>query len=190
MAYLTEKELLDLGFKSIGSNVKISDKSSIYQPELISIGNNSRIDDFCVISGRVEIGSFVHITPMCLVAGGEQGVFFEDFSTLAYGVKVFSQSDDYSGDTMVNSLIPRKYKNEYLAPVYIKKHAIIGTNSVIFPGVTIATGCSVGAMSLVLNSTNEWGVYFGAPAKRFKDRNKELLQLEKKFINEYKNDSI
>lgn len=51
---------------------------------------------------------------MCLVAGGEPGIIMSDFVTLAYGVKVFSQSDDYSGKSLVNSNIPKKFKHENL----------------------------------------------------------------------------
>ena len=50
MAYYTEEQLNQLGFKYIGENVKISDKASIYNHDQIEIGDNSRIDDFCVIS--------------------------------------------------------------------------------------------------------------------------------------------
>ena len=94
MAYLTEKELSEMGFKSLGKNVRVSNKASIYSAENIEIGDNSRVDDFCVISGRVVIGRNVHVAVFCNVAGGEQGVFMEDFSGLAYGCHVFSQSDD------------------------------------------------------------------------------------------------
>ena len=101
MAYLTNEELKLMGLKSVGKGVKVSKKASIYNPECLVLGDFSRIDDFCVISGNVYIGRFVHITPMCLIAGGIEGVFLEDFCTLAYGVKVFSQSDDYSGSTKI-----------------------------------------------------------------------------------------
>ena len=73
MAYLTEEELKAAGFKKLGRNVKISDKASIYDADKMEIGDNSRIDDFCVVSGNILIGKFVHIAPMCLVAGGELG---------------------------------------------------------------------------------------------------------------------
>ena len=108
MAYLSIQELKSMGFKSLGKSVKVSDKASIYNPEKIELGDFSRVDDFCIISGNVTLGKYVHITPMCLVAGGEPGIFLNDFCTLAYGVKIFAQSDDYSGMTMVNSLIPKK----------------------------------------------------------------------------------
>lgn len=182
MAYYTEEQLKQLGFKKIGDNVKISDKASIYNCDQIEIGNNSRIDDFCVISGKIKIGKNVHITPMCLVAGGEIGIIFEDFTTIAYGVKVFTQSDDYSGLTMTNSMVPKQYKNEFKKEVILKKHTIVGAGSIVMPGVVLSEGTSVGAMSLVLKSTEPWGIYIGNPVKRFKDRKKDLLELEKEYL--------
>lgn len=184
MAYLTIEALESMGFKSVGEGVKISDKASIYNPECIELGDFSRIDDFCVISGSVNIGSYVHVTPMCLIAGGVPGVYLHDFCTLAYGVKVFAQSDDYSGSTMVNSLIPKKYKKELFAKVVLEKQVIVGANATILPGVTISEGCSVGAMSLVNKSTDPWGIYAGNPARRIKERKKDLLELEKQFLKE------
>lgn len=186
MAYLTDFQLKEAGFKKLGKEVKISDKASIYNADQIEIGDYSRIDDFCVISGRVTIGRYNHITPMCLVAGGSPGIIFDDFCTLAYGVKVFSQSDDYSGATLTNSLVPKKFKNEKFASVYLQRHVIVGAGSIIFPGVNIAEGCSIGAMALVTKSTESWGIYTGVPAKRVKDRKKDLLELEKKFLDEQK----
>lgn len=184
MAYLTIEALDTMGFKSVGKGVKISDKASIYNPECIELGDFSRIDDFCVISGNVNIGRYVHLTPMCLIAGGVPGVYLYDFCTLAYGVKVFAQSDDYSGSTMVNSLIPKKYKKELFAKVVLEKQVIVGANATILPGVTISEGCSVGAMTLVNKSTDPWGIYVGNPARRIKERKKDLLELEKQFLKE------
>lgn len=184
MAYYERAHLEEMGFRHLGKNVKISDKASIYNADQIVIGDESRIDDFCVISGLVEIGDFCHITSMCLVAGGKPGVFLSDFCTLAYGVKVFAQSDDYSGETLTNSLIPRKFKREIFLPVRLGRHVIIGAGTTIFPGTDVEEGCAIGAMSLVTKSTRPWGVYAGCPARRIKDRKKALLELEAKFLDE------
>lgn len=188
MAYITDKEMSGLGFKSLGRNVKISTKASIYDCEQIEIGDNSRIDDFCVISGKIIIGCHVHLTPMCLVAGGEKGLIIEDFVTMAYGVKVFTQSDDYSGQSMTNSTVPKEYKNEYKERVVIRKHSIIGAGSVIMPGIVVAEGTSIGAMALVIRNTEPWSIYVGVPAKKLRDRSKKLLDLEVSFSKN--NDSI
>ena len=50
MSFLNDEQLKDLGLKSYGKNVIISDKASLYNAKNISIGNNVRIDDFCILS--------------------------------------------------------------------------------------------------------------------------------------------
>jgi len=56
--------------------------------------------------------------------------------------------------------------------------------------VNIAEGCAVGAMSLVNRTTKAWGVYVGNPARRVKERKKDLLELEEKFLLEVASVSI
>lgn len=182
MPYLTEKKLSEMGFKSLGKNVKISDRASIYNADQIEIGDYSRIDDFCVISGKIKIGRNVHIAPYCLVAGGEKGIIFEDFSGLAYQVQVFTQSDDYSGQTMTNPTVPAEFKKEAKRTVFIGRHSIVGAGSIIMPGVSLNEGTSVGAMSLVRKSTEAWSIYLGNPSKKIKDRKKDLLELERAYL--------
>jgi len=172
-----------MGFKSIGSNVKISDKASIYNCDQIEIGDNSRIDDFCVISGKVRVGRNVHIAPFCLVAGGDQGIVFEDFSGLAYQVQVFTQSDDYSGETLTNPTVPEMYKKEFKKSVFIGKHSIVGAGSMVMPGVVLAEGTSIGAMSLIKKNTQSWSIYVGNPARKIKERSRNLLKLEEEYLN-------
>ena len=190
LAYYSTDELQALGFKKLGLNVKVSDKASIYNFQDIEIGDNSRIDDFCVVSGHIKIGRNVHIAPFCLVAGGECGITMEDFSGLAYGVQVFSQSDDYSGATLTNPTVPAEFKKEKKSAIHIGRHVIIGAGAMIFPGVRVHEGCSVGAMTVVNKSTTEWGIYLGNPARRIKERKKDLLALEVEYIKKFDRDSI
>jgi len=182
MPFLSQEQLKKMRFKHLGQNVLISDKASLHNCDNIEIGDNSRIDDFCVLSGKVKIGRNVHIAVFCNVAGGELGVEFLDFSGLAYACHVFTQSDDYNGQTLTNPTVPDKYKNEIKKAVLIGRHSIVGTNSIIFPGVVLAEGTSIGALSMVTKSTDEWSVYFGAPAKRIKARKRDLLILENEYL--------
>lgn len=182
MAFLTEQQLQKMSFKKLGRNVRISEKASIYNADQIEIGDHSRIDDFCVISGKVKIGRNVHIAIFCNVAGGTEGIVLEDFVGLAYGCHVFSQTDDYTGLTLTNPTVPAEYKKEKKAKVHIGKHCIVGTNSLVFPGVTLAEGCSLGALSMLTKSTVAWGVYFGIPAKKIKERKRDLLKLEQAYL--------
>jgi len=189
MPFLTRTQLESMGFKSLGHNVRISDKASIHNAESIEIGDNSRIDDFCVLSGKVQIGRNVHIAVFCNVAGGERGIFFEDFSGLAYGCHLFTQSDDYSGLTLTNPTVPDAYKSETKLPIRIGRHSIVGTGSIIFPGATLAEGTSVGARSMVTKPTEEWSIYVGSPARRIKARKRDLVELEKKYLQDTDQDS-
>lgn len=182
MAFYTENELLEIGFKSLGRNVKVSTKCSIYRPEEIVIGDNSRIDDFCLLSGRINIGRNVHLAAYSNISAGECSVTFEDFSGLAYGCHVFTGSDDYSGKTLTNPTVPLEYKGLQEKNIVLGRHVIVGTSSIVFPGVHLAEGCSVGAFTMVTKSTLPWGIYFGIPAKRVKERKKDLLELEKKYL--------
>lgn len=182
MAYYTDIELKEIGFKYIGSNVRISKTTSIYNPEKMIIGDNCKIDDFCILSGKIELGNNIHISVYCHVAGGDEGIYMEDFSGLSHYVNIFTRSDDYSGKFLTNPTVPDEYKNIKKGSVIIKKHGIVGCNSVIFPGVIIEEGVAVGAMSLVNKPTIPWKTYIGIPAKSVGDRSKELLELEKKYI--------
>ena len=131
----------------------------------------------------MEIGRNVHIAVFCNVAGGDEGIVFQDFSGLAYGVHVFSQSDDYSGRMLTNPTVPSEFTGARKRKVIIGRHSIIGTHSVVLPGVEMAEGTAVGAMSLVTKSTEEWSIYSGVPAKRLKSRSREHLKQEAIYLS-------
>lgn len=182
MSYLTSRQLRKLGFRSVGREVKVSSKASIYDSHLISLGDYSRIDDFCVLSGWVEIGRNVHITIFGNISGGRAGVSIGDFSTLAYGCHIVAQTDDYSGQTMTNSTVPTRYKGEISSRVRIGRHVILGTGTVVMPGVELGDGVAGGARTLFLNSADPWTIYVGQPARKLRDRSRNLLGLEREFL--------
>lgn len=183
-SFFNEKELKNLGFKMCGKNVKISKKASIYGAKDISIGNNVRIDDFCIISGHIEIGNYIHIAAYTALYGGDKGIFIDNFANLSSRINVYSISDDYSGNTMTNPLIPDKYKNITSEAVHIEKHVIIGAASVVLPGVTLREGSSFGSFSFINHNSEAWSINAGIPFKKIKDRNRNLLNLEKQFLKE------
>ena len=186
MSYYSIEELRSLGIKKVGANIKISKKASLYQAEMMEFGDNVRVDDFCVLSGKLIFGNHIHIAPFCLLAGGVEGIFLEDFSGLAYRCTVFTRSDDYGGETLTNPTIPEKYRTlTEKKEVYIKKYAIVGASSIVFPGAHVEEGVSVGAMSLVFSSTKPWGIYVGIPAKRIKEKKRGMIEQAELFLKEY-----
>jgi acetyltransferase-like isoleucine patch superfamily enzyme len=181
MAMLKNKDIQNLGFQSIGKNVKISDKATFYNCSKISIADNSRIDDFCVLAageGGIEIGSHVHIAVGSTIIGTGK-ITLSDFSGISSRVAIYSSSDDYSGRTMTNPTVPSEFTSVTHADVFLGKHVIVGSGSVILPGVTIEEGVAIGALSLVTKDCRSFGIYAGNPAKRIRDRKKNLLDLER-----------
>lgn len=181
--FLSEEKLHEFGFKSIGENVLISDKASIYSPEKIKIGDNVRIDDFVIISPSTSltIGNYVHIACYSsLIGKGE--MIIEDFVGISGRVSIYSSSDDYTGMSMTNPMVSNEYKKVTNGKVHIKKHSIIGANCIILPNVTIETGCSIYAQTLVNDNCEEYSVYFGNPMIKKGKRLKKFLEYEKKFI--------
>lgn len=181
-SFLDEEELRGAGLSSYGKNVKISRKASLYGSENMMIGSNVRIDDFCILSGKIVIGDFVHICAYTGLFGGTAGIFIRDFVNISSKVAIYAVSDDYSGNSLTSPLIPESYKRVINRPVVINRQTIIGTGCAILPGVEIGEGCSFGAMSLIRENTEPWGIYAGIPVRRLKNREKYLLELEKQFL--------
>ncbi len=173
MSFFDEQELAQLGFRSVGRDVKVSRKASIYNARNIAIGDHSRIDDFCVLSAggdaSFSIGEHVHIACHTTLIG-KADITLEAFSNLSSRVSLYSSSDDFSGVAMTNPTVPAEFTNVMSAAVVICGHAVIGCGSVVLPGVTVAYGCAIGALSLVMRSTEPYGIYAGAPLRRLKDR--------------------
>lgn len=180
MGCYSEGELNTLGFKSVGQNVKVSDRASFYNIEQISLGDNVRIDDFCVLSagsGGIEIGRNVHIAVYSSLIGAGR-IVVSDYCNISSRVSIYSSSDDYSGTFMSNPTIPSEYTNVYSASVILQEHVLIGSGSIILPGITLGKGVAVGALSLVKNDMPEFVICAGQPAKIIKARKKDLLSLQ------------
>ena len=186
-SYYSRDELLGLSFKELGRDVLLSKKASIYYPQKIKIGNNVRIDDFCILSGSITFGNNIHIAAGCYLFAGNAGIIFQDYSCVSSRCAVYAISDDYSGNYLTNATIPVEYRHVNEAEVIIGKHVLVGSGSTVLPGVVITEGCSVGSMSLVNKSTEPWGIYVGIPCKRIKERSRKLIDFEIKYENSLAN---
>lgn len=183
MAYLSDVAAKAMGFRSVGRGAKISDKASFYGPERIRIGDDVRIDDFCVLSagpGGIDIGSNIHVAVYCSLIGAAK-IELCDFCNLSSRVAIYSSSDDFSGRYMTNPTVPAEFTNVQHAAVRIGRHAILGCGSVILPGVDVADGAAIGALSLVKSDCMAFTMYGGVPARQLGPRRKDLLDLEAKL---------
>ncbi|MBE0365085.1 galactoside O-acetyltransferase [Pseudoalteromonas ulvae UL12] len=186
MAIYSVEELRALGFASIGEDVRVSRLASIYGASRIHLGDHVRIDDFCVLSagaGGIKIGSYVHIAVYtCLIGAGHIGI--ADFANISSRVSIYSSSDDYSGEYMTNPMVSAEFTGVEHADVEIAEHVIIGSGSVVLPGVKLGLGVAVGALSLVNRSVEPWQIVAGQPAKFIKHRKNDLLMLADAFLQQ------
>lgn len=168
--FYKSKQLKKIGFKKIGKNVKISKNCLIIGVKNISISDNVRIDSFTSIiakEGYLKIGNNVHVGGHghILCSGG---VVINSNCTISQGVKIYSQSDDYSGDSKHGLFVRNKRLNYQKGKINIGEFTIIGSGSVILPKVDIVNNCSIGALSLVNKNIIKKGIYAGIPCKKIK----------------------
>tara|TARA_B100000700_G_C14726527_1_gene706303 strand:- start:50 stop:613 length:564 start_codon:yes stop_codon:yes gene_type:complete len=182
--YYSLKDLKNLKFKKIGTNLEIKKSVKFFFSENIEIGNNVRIEDYSIITGRggVKIGNYVQISShSCLL--GKFGIELGNYVTLAPGVKIFSGSDDYYGHDIYTSFLKSKnFLEKNRGKIKIKDYVIIGANSVVMPNLIINEGVAIGALSFVNKSLKDWNIYYGTKIKKSKKRSKKFLKQIKKIL--------
>ncbi len=176
-SFYSNIELKELGLKKFGNNVLISRKASIYSPNLITIGSNVRIDDFCILSGEINLGSFIHISAYTALYG-KHGIFVDDYCTISGRVMIYSQNDDYSGEFMTNPTVPKNLTNVTGQKIILEKHSIIGAGCIVLPGSHLGIGACLASLSLLKKRIEDFKIYGGIPAKEIGERSRELLELE------------
>lgn len=179
-SFLSQEEIAEIGFMSVGQGCLISRNARFYGPQNMTIGNYVRIDDFCILSGTITLGNFIHISAYVALYGA-RGIVFEDCSGISARGTIYSAMDDFSGDYMIGPMFPEELTHVTGGPVIVKKYVQIGAHAILFPNLTVGEGSVVGACSMVRKSLDPWGIYAGIPCKFMKARKKELLELAKQL---------
>lgn len=165
--FYDHKILNKAGFKKIGKNVKISRSCLIIGLKNITLGSNIRIDAFTSIianKGFLKLGNNIHIGghTHILCSGG---VIIENNCTFSQGVRIYSQSDDYSGKKPTGLFVKNKEKNYKKGKVIFGARSLVGSGSIILPNVKISKNSLIGALSLVNKNILKPGTYSGIPVK-------------------------
>lgn len=174
-SFYSDQELKGLGFKSVGTNVRISRKASFYGTKQISIGDNVRIDDFCILSGEITLHSHIHISAYCALYG-RFGIEVEDYAGISPRSTLFSAMDDFGGEWLIGPIHPEETTHVTGGKITLKRYSQVGSGCTLFPGVTLEEGSVVGAMSLVNKSLPSWTISVGIPARVLRERKRELLK--------------
>ena len=156
--FYTRAELTTLGCSAVGRHVQVSRLARFYGFRGV-IGDHVRIDDFTVLKGRVEIGSFVHISGFCLFGGTGGTIHFGDFSTTAAYVGIYTASDDYTSPLLTNSVVPDDLKRGIAGDVWIGAGVVLGAHCVVLPHAVVRDHATIGALCIVNDEYSPGGVY-------------------------------
>jgi acetyltransferase-like isoleucine patch superfamily enzyme len=185
--YLSPETLSGMPFKSLGHDVMIHERVTLVGIENISIGSHVRIDPEVILlaSGPLTIGCYTHIAPGVFIAA-KAGFEMKNFANIAHGARIYTINDDYSGEHLMGPTIPTELLSLNTGAVLIQEHANVGAGAIVLPGVTLAEGSVLGALSLIGRSTEPWMIYGGVPARPIKKRRRDVIRKGQELLKSSK----
>jgi acetyltransferase-like isoleucine patch superfamily enzyme len=134
-----------------------------------SIGSGTRVWQFCIILPKAQIGCDCNICAHVLIEGD---VVIGSRVTIKSGVQLWDgtriEDDVFIGPnaTFTNDRIPRSRKRRSLLVTRVQRHATIGANATILPGLTIGQAAMVSAGAVVTRDVPDYALMIGNPARR------------------------
>lgn len=162
---------------SCGTNVFIGHNVVFTNPSQVYLGNNVRIDPFSLITTSLITGDNIQICSHSVLGGGSrQTITMGNWSFIGYGSKLFTASEDYSGEYgPVNEFWGNNHVRR--GDISILNYAGIASDVILMPGVILPEGCTIGAKSFVYTHKNllEYSIFLGNPLTFKGYRNKENI---------------
>jgi galactoside O-acetyltransferase len=182
--YLSPAALTAMPFRSLGHDVLIHERVTLVGIENISIGSHVRIDPEVILlaTGPLTIGCYTHIAAGVFIAA-KAGFEMKNFANIAHGTRIYTINDDYSGKHLMGPTVPSDLVERTSGSVLLQEHVGIGAGCVVLPGVTLAEGSVLGALSLIDESTEPWTIYGGVPARRIKQRHRDIIEKGQQLVN-------
>jgi acetyltransferase-like isoleucine patch superfamily enzyme len=190
--YLLRRFSLASLFKHCGKGLILGRGITLRTPGNISLGENSAIDDNCLLDGgtgkdcRVFIGDRVIISRGCVIQAKTGPLEIADrcdigahcLLTSAGGISlapsVLIAGNCYIGGARYNlhsTSVPILEQGTYSrGPISIGEGTWIGAGATILDGVTIGRGAVIGAGSLVTRDIADFSIAIGRPARVIRQR--------------------
>lgn len=112
-----------------------------------TIEDGARIDDFCVLTGNVEICARVHISPFVFISGSGGCIRLMNDSGVGSHSSLFTKTQIY------NLEVPRSERD--FGDIEIGVSSILGRNVTVLPGVTVGPWCIIGSGCILRDSVGE-----------------------------------
>ena len=168
---LTEQNLAHTQLDDwVSRGIKFYPLSKICRPQLVSIGDNSRICDFVFIwPGKgVKIGKCCDLQPGVKVWGGGELVL-GDFVSVGPNTVLLTAVYDYKTSIHMVDFVPEEERHAIYGKLVIGDDVYIGANATLMP-CTVGTGAVVGAGAVVTKDIEPWAIVAGVPAKKIGER--------------------
>jgi acetyltransferase-like isoleucine patch superfamily enzyme len=176
--------IVDINFRSAGSDVKIHPQAKLIGPENIVFGSHIIIDDFVFIGAHrnLIIGNYVHISSHVSITGGGDCLLC-DFCGISTGARLLSGSDEIHSGKLTGPTIPEEFRSVTRGRVVVGAHAVVFANAVVLPNIRIGEGAVAAAGAVVTRDLEPWTIYAGVPARRVGTRAPEgVLSAEQALI--------
>ena len=158
----------------VGEGVQVFEHALILKPETISIGDHSRVDDYCRLEGgeSLQIGRHVHVSSFSSIIGGGT-CLIGDLADVAHGARVITGSDQ--PDAAMSTMSPMEWRHVELSTIVIDHLAFLASGAVMLPGTSLGVGAIAAAGSVVTKPVPAWEIWSGVPAKPLRNRDREAL---------------
>lgn len=150
-----DSALMPYGFLQGAGSLTVADHVTFYPYTYFSLGGEN---------GRITVGDHTHFAPGCALYGAAGLSIGAHVNVAAHTVITTVQHDP-----RLTPGVPMSQTGES-RPITIADDVWFGANATVVPGVSIATGCIIGAGAVVTKDTTPYGVYVGVPAYRRGDR--------------------
>jgi galactoside O-acetyltransferase len=185
---LLDEAVLRRHLKSCGRWVKVYAGCLLVPPEAISLGDFSQVDEGVrVFAGEgVVIGCHVHLAFGSSISGGGR-CELGDFVGIGAGARLITGTEVVDGQGLTNPTIPAPRRQVQRGCIRVGAHAVVFTNAVVLPDVTIGEGAIVAAGGMVHRDLKPWGIYAGHPLVQVGVREKEtVLEMGRRLLAEEK----
>lgn len=132
----------------------------------LSCGSHSRIDAFCLITGRVEIGRRVHVAGRVTLIGSGGTIRLQDGSAVSHGTVILTASDSYVEGYAIGPGFPDDMRSVQTGDVTLMPMSCCGAQSTIMPGCRIGFGARLGAHSFLTRDIPDGEIWGGVPARK------------------------
>ncbi len=173
-----ENIFFDIGkLKYLGVGAIIGKCVRIRKPEHVSVGDYSIIDDFTYISCELEVGRYCHIASNVTISGGQGKVRTGDCVGIAAGCTIHPASSDYLLASLDLPSVPAGLRfGGSCEPIQFDEHVLLGSHTVVLPGVHLPAGCATTASTVVRKRKySEWTLYGGYECRKLCCRSKVQL---------------